>query len=377
MSNNIKFIDLPLQYNKIKKDVIKSFNIIHKNADYINGYEVLKFEKKLKNFLNVKHVISCGNCTDALKIAILSLNLKPKDEVILPAFTYVSVIEVVCLLNLVPVLVDVDLSTFNLDPKQIEKALSPKTKLIIPVHLFGHNADMEEIIKIAKKNRIYIIEDAAQSFNSSLIFSDKKKYKSGTVGDIGCFSFFPTKNFSCYGDGGAIITNSNALAKKIRMIKNHGQLKKNVHEILGINSRLDTLQAAVLNIKLKYLKNENLKRKKNASIYNKKLALIKDIVLPSKYFFSDHIYHQYTIRVNKRKRDLLKKKLSIKNIPTFIYYPLPLHLQKAYRKSIKKTGPLYISSKLCKEVLSLPIHPWLSNNQINYISKSIKEILDG
>tara|TARA_Y100000294_G_C8524757_1_gene324410 strand:- start:31 stop:1164 length:1134 start_codon:yes stop_codon:yes gene_type:complete len=376
MSIEVKFNDLARQYKKIKNEVSKSFTDIHKRGDYINGNEVARFEKKLQQYLNVKYVITCGNGTDALQIAIMSLNLKQGDEVIIPAFSYVSVIEVVCILGLAPVLVDIDPLTFNLDPKKIEGALSSKTKLIIPVHLFGQNSDMESIMNIAKKNNIFVIEDVAQSINASITFSNKKKYNSGTIGNIGCFSFFPTKNLSCYGDGGAIITNNSSLAKKISMIKNHGQTKKYFHNMIGMNSRLDTLQAAILNIKLKYLNKENLRRKKNASIYNKKLPFIKGIIIPIKSNFSEHIYHQYTIRVKNKKRDLLKKRLSIKNISTFVYYPLPFHLQKAFQKLIRKVGTLNISTQLCKEVLSLPIHPWLTNSQINYVIKCIKEILD-
>ncbi len=374
MDIKIKFNDLPQQYKKIKNEVIKSFNNIHKNSDYINGYEVKNFEKKFKNYLGDKHVITCGNGTDALQIAIMSLNLKPGDEVILPSFAYVSIIEVVCLLGLVPVLIDVDLFSFNINPQNIKKAISSKTKLIIPVHLFGQNSDMESIMNIAKENNIFVIEDAAQSVNCLNIFSNNKKYISGTIGDIGCISFFPTKNLSCFGDGGALITNNSNLAKKIAMIKNHGQSIKYFHEIIGVNSRLDTLQASVLNIKLNYLKEENLKRKKNASVYNQKLASIKNIVLPKQSLYSEHIYHQYTIRVKKNKRNLLQNKLRIKNIPTIIYYPLPLHLQKAFKVSSIKVGALNVSTQLCKEVLSLPIHPYLTTNQINFVIKCIKEI---
>jgi len=375
MNKKIPFNDLNRSFKLIKKRYLKKLLKIHKNSNYINGKEVSNFEKKIAKFLDVKYVISCGNGTDALMLSIFSLNLKKNDEVIIPAFSYISVIEVVLFLGLKPVLVDVNLETFNIDINELTKAINFKTKLIIPVHLFGNNCNMQEIIKIAKKNNIYIIEDAAQSISSKITINNRK-LNSGTLGNIGCTSFFPTKNLGCFGDGGAVITNNKKIADKIKMLRNHGQEKKYFHKIIGFNSRLDTIQALVLSLKINYLKGENKIRKKIALKYDNELKNIKQISIPKKNEFSEHIYHQYSIRITNGKRNALKSFLEKKGISTIIYYPLPFQSQKAYKSKVKKIGQLRNSSIICKQILSLPVYPYLRTDELMYIIKSIKEFFN-
>ena len=371
MENKIQFNDLSRSYKKIKSEYLKKVTFIHNNSDYINGVEVKKFEENLKKFLNVKNVISCGNGTDALFMSIFCLNLKKNDEVIMPAFSYISAIEVVSILGLKPVLVDIDPNNFNINVKEIVAAISSKTKLIIPVHLFGNNSDMKSIMQIAKKYKLYVVEDAAQSV-SSVYTLNNKKFSSGSLGDIGCASFFPTKNLGCFGDGGVMFTNNDKIAKKLRMIRNHGQEKKYVHATLGFNSRLDTIQAAVLNAKLKYLPGENKIRQEIALKYNRGFKEIKNIVTPLATNHSNHVYHQYTIRIKKGLREKLKNYLEQQGIPTMIYYPSPIHHNEPFKKNIKKIGLLKESIKASKEVLSIPIFPYLKSSEINFIIKSIK-----
>ena len=308
MSFKVKFNDLLLEHKQIDKELKKKLNKIFNISAFIGGDEIIKLEKSLSKLLNVKNVITCNSGTDALQIALMSLNLKKGDEVIIPSFSYISAIEVVALLGLTPRLIDIDSNTFNIDINELENAITSKTKVVIPVHLFGQNSNMHKIISIAKKYKIKIIEDSAQSINSKYRIN-KKIFKSGTMGDIGCISFFPTKNLGCYGDGGAILTNNNKLAKKIRMIKNHGQSKKYIHDMIGVNSRLDNIQATIINLKLKYFENNNSNRKKIADIYFESLNNIKEINLPKTEKYSEHIYHQFTIIVKNGKRDALKKKL--------------------------------------------------------------------
>ena len=371
----IKFNDLFKEYSLIKKSLGVKLDTLFKNSDYINGKEVKLFEENLKKLTKSKFAISCGNGTDALQISLMSLNLKRNDEVIMPAFSYISIIETVVLLGLKPVLVDVNYDTFLMNEKEIENKITSKTKVIVPVHLFGQNCYMEKIKNIAKKYSLFIIEDSAQSIASNYNFKNKK-IQSGNIGDLGCFSFFPTKNMGCYGDGGAIITNNSKLFERIVMIKNHGQKQKYRHDLVGVNSRLDTLQACVLNSKFQLLRKSNSLRKRNAKHYYSLLKDEKGIILPKRVDHSDHIYHQFTIKVKNNKRDFVKNELQKIGIPTIIYYPFTMNSHKAYQRYFKKNKNYHVSKLLCNEVLSLPIHPYLNKNNIKFISNKIINILN-
>jgi UDP-2-acetamido-2-deoxy-ribo-hexuluronate aminotransferase len=370
---NIQMVDLKNQYKKIKKDIDCAINEVIDSTHFIKGEQVESFANNLQTYLNVKHVIPCGNGTDALQIALMSLNLKPNDEIICPAFTFISSAEVIGLLGYRPVLVDVDYDNFIVTKTNIEQAISVKTKAIIPVHLFGQGADMEEIMKIAKKYDLAVIEDTAQALGCDYTFSDNTTKKLGTIGTIGCTSFFPSKNLGCYGDGGALMTNDDELAEKIKMITNHGSKIKYNHQVLGVNSRLDTLQAAILDVKLKHLDSYIKARQTAANIYNEGLKDIKGIILPKQEKHSTHTFHQYTLKVLNGKRDELKQYLNSNNIPAMIYYPIPLHKQEAFLQIARQGGDLSISEKLANEVLSLPMHTELTNEQQKYIIEKIKE----
>lgn len=373
MIDGIKMVDLISQYNNIDKLINSQIRTVLESGQYIQGEEVRTFEASLGNFLDCPYVISCGNGTDALQLALMALDLNYNDEIILPAFSYFATVEVVCLLGLKPVFVDVEPTSFNIDPYKIENLISDKTKAIIPVHLYGQCANMEPLLALAKTYNLKVIEDCAQSLGS--IFKDDEgnsKY-SGTIGDIGCTSFFPTKNLGCYGDGGAIFTRDKELASRLRMLANHGQKEKYVHSRIGINSRLDTIQAAILNIKLSKLNEYNLRRYQAAQLYKKFLKGIDELVLPLESDYSTHIYHQFTIQVDPGLRDNLCKYLKSKGIPTMIYYPIPLHLQEAIsNKYSKSTDGLLVSEKLCSSVLSLPMHTELTLGQIETIAKEIR-----
>lgn len=371
----IKFNNLQKEHRIIKNELNKKFNKLFLSNDFINGKEVGLFEENLKKITNSKYAISCANGTDALQISLMSLNLKKNDEIIMPAFSYISIIESTVLLGLTPVLVDVDYDTFLIDPSKIEEKITNKTKAIVPVHLFGQNCDLKNITKLAKKYNLFVIEDSAQSISSSYKINNKI-LQSGSIGDLGCFSFFPTKNLGCYGDGGAIVTNNKKLYERIKMIKNHGQKIKYQHEIIGVNSRLDTIQACVLNSKLKIMKKNNNKRKYNAKIYKSLLMNVKDLVLPESNCESDHIYHQFTIKIKNKKREIVINELKRYGIPTIIYYPKPMHKHKAYKFKINNNHKFPISEKICSEVLSLPIHQYLTYKEIKYISSKIANILN-
>ena len=372
----INIIDTKLEYQKLKKNIDKVVLNVLKSGIYINGPEVEKFESELSEFLNVKHCISCANGTDALKIALLSLNLKPGDEVLVPSFTFVSTAEVVVLLGYKPVFVDVDFRTFLIDLKSLKKNITKKTRAIIPVHLFGQSANMKEIMLISKKHNLWVIEDAAQSLGSQVFTKNnsnkiQSKQFSGTIGHIGTTSFYPTKNLNCFGDGGALFTNNNNLAKQIRLIKNHGQQKKYTYTKIGLNSRLDAIQAAILRVKLKNLKSSNNKRRSYAKIYNFKLKDVEEIFIPKCFFGIDsHVFHQYTIIVkNQQKRDDLMNFLKENSVSTMIYYPKPLHKESPYKKfNFMKHKS---SEELSKKVLSLPIHPLLSKKDVEFTSDLI------
>jgi len=367
-------VDLRNQYLNIKEEIDKEIQKVLNDSDFINGKKVNEFANNLKNYMGCEFVIPCANGTDAIQIALMALGLKPGDEVIVPAFTYVATAEVVGLLGLVPVMVDVDIDSFCITASNIEKAITNKSKAIVPVHLFGQCCDMEPIMKIAKKHRLFVIEDNAQALGAKYKFSDGRILRAGTIGDIGCTSFFPSKNLGCYGDGGAIFTNNPELATKMKMIANHGQRIKYHHDIIGCNSRLDTIQAAILDVKLKRLDEYEQHRYNVASYYSKGLiGLNKYIVTPKEMKYSTHVYHQYTLLVLNNKRTELKDFLEKKNIPTMIYYPVPLSKQKAFENIIKEGGKLTNSLNLVNSVLSLPIDTELKSEQANYIIKQLNE----
>ncbi len=366
-------VDLLGQYNKVKNEIDTAvLNVIQSSA-YINGPEVKEFQKELENYLSAKHVIPCANGTDALQIAMMAIGLKQGDEVITASFTYVATAEVIALLKLTPILVDVNPGTFEIDTDAIEKAITPKTKAIVPVHLFGQCANMERVMDIAKKHNLFVIEDVAQAIGADYTFTNGKKQKAGTIGTIGCTSFFPSKNLGCYGDGGALFTNDDDLAKKIRMIANHGQSVQYVHDEIGVNSRLDSLQAAVLRIKLRQLDHYAAARNKAANYYDNAFKNVKELTTPERSKNSTHVFHQYTLKLSGVNRQKLRDYLAEKNIPSMIYYPIPLHMQKAYTNPRYKNGMFPVTEFLCNCVLSLPMHTELSDETLFYITKNVIE----
>ena len=369
----IEMVDLNGQYQKIKSEVDNAMIACVESAEFINGKLVALFSENLAKYVGVKHVIPCANGTDALQIALMALNLQPGDEVIVPAFTYVATAEVIALLNLVPVMVDVMPDDFSINLNQVKNAIGPKTKAIVPVHLFGQSAGMEEIIQIAKENNLYILEDTAQAIGAKYIFKDGTTHQAGTMGHIGTTSFFPSKNLGCYGDGGAIFTNDDALAVRLKMMANHGQSKKYQHDVVGVNSRLDTLQAAILDIKLKHLDEYSAARNAAADYYDSQLSNLPGIVIPKRVSNSTHVFHQYTLKIADGKRDALKSYLAEKGIPSMVYYPYPLHFQKAYQSDRFPKGIFPVAELLCEEVLSLPIHTEMNTQMQDYIIQAIKE----
>ncbi len=372
----IQMVDLKSQYEKIKTEVDASIQNVLNNTAFINGPEVKEFQKELETYLGVKHVIPCANGTDALQIAMMALDLKPGDEVITANFTYVATAEVIGLLGLKPVLVDVIPDTFDIDVKAIEKAITPKTKAIVPVHLFGQCANMEAIMALAKKHNLYVIEDTAQAIGADYINADGKKQKAGTIGTVGCTSFFPSKNLGCYGDGGAIFTNDDELAAKIRIIANHGQTALYIHDLIGVNSRLDSIQAAILRIKLRQLDNYCGARINAANYYDKAFANNPKLKTPARASYSNHVFHQYTLQLNGVDRNALREFLTTKEIPAMIYYPIPLHLQKAYMDERYKAGDFPVTEALCASVVSLPMHTELDEETLKYITDSVLEFVN-
>lgn len=372
----IQMVDLKGQYLKIKDEVDAGIQNVIDNTAFINGHVVKVFAQHLSEYMGGCHVTTCANGTDALQIALMALELKPGDEVIVPAFTYVASAEVIGLLGLTPVMVDVDYDTFNVTVDNIKKALSPKTKAIIPVHLFGQSCDMEPILEFAKEHNLYVIEDNAQAIGAVYTFSDGRKAKTGTMGTIGCTSFFPSKNLGCYGDGGAIFTNDAALAERIHMIANHGQRVKYHHAVIGCNSRLDSIQAAVLDVKLKHLDEYCAARYEAASYYTKQLKAFdpeeKYFITPKELSNSTHVYHQYTLKIKGGKRDELKAFLAEQGVPSMIYYPLPLQEQEAF-KPITRSGEALDKSRECAySVLSLPIHTEMTTEVQDTVINAIK-----
>ncbi len=371
----IQMVDLQGQYAKIKPQVNKAFENVLDTAYYIGGPEVKGFGSDLEKYLGVKHVIPCANGTDALQIAMMGLGLEQGDEVITADFTFAATVEVIALLKLTPVLVDVEPDTFNIDIEALKKAITPKTKAIVPVHLFGQCANMEAVMEVAKEHNLFVIEDNAQAIGADYTFSDGTKKKSGTIGNIGTTSFFPSKNLGCYGDGGAIFTNDDDLAHTIRGIVNHGMYKRYYHDVVGVNSRLDSLQAAVLQIKLPLLDSYCDARREAAMYYTEAFSTNSNIITPAISTFTTHVFHQYTLRVTNGKRDELHQHLLDNNIPNAIYYPVPLHAQKAYKDERYNEDDFAITNQLIDEVISLPMHTELEEDQLAFITKTINDFI--
>ena len=366
-----QMVDLKGQYKKIKKAVNASIQETLDGTAFIKGPKVAAFQAHLEAYLGVKHVIPCANGTDALQIAFMALGLQPDDEVIVPAFTYVATAEVIALLRLKPIMVDVDAKTFNITAKIVEKAITPRTKAIVPVHLFGQSADMEGIMVVAEKHNLFVIEDNAQAIGADFTFKNGEKRKTGTIGHIGCTSFFPSKNLGCYGDGGALMTNDSELAAKISMIANHGQSRQYYHDLVGVNSRLDALQAGILDIKLAKLDSYSAARNKAAKTYTKVFKSIKDLETPVCAKNSNHVFHQYTLKVKNGKRAALQAHLTEGGVPSMIYYPVPLYKQPAYAP-YWDGKILPVTEKLCQEVLSLPMHTELSPQVLKQITDLVE-----
>ncbi len=373
----IQMVDLKGQYEEIKEQVNSSILEVIDSTAFINGPEVQQFQKELEEYLDVKNVIPCANGTDALQIAMMGLGLKPGDEVITADFTFAATVEVIALLQLTPVLVDVERNTFNIDPEAIKKAITPKTKAIVPVHLFGQTANMDAIMEIAAEHNLYVIEDNAQAIGANYHFKDGKKAKAGVLGHVASTSFFPSKNLGCYGDGGAIFTNDDELAHGIRGIVNHGMYKRYHHDVVGVNSRLDSIQAAVLRAKLPKLDSYNKARQEAAKKYSEAFKGQENIITPHTESSADtHVYHQYTLKILNGKRDALVQHLNEKGIPCGVYYPIPLHSQKAYKDERYKESDFPVTNQLVKEVISLPMHTELDDEQINFIASEVIEFVN-
>ena len=369
----IPMVDLKGQYLKIKPEIDNAIQSVIDSFAFINGLPVGEFATNLENYTGARHVIPVANGTDALQIALMALGLQPGDEVIVPAFTYIASAEVVALLGLVPVMVDVDYDSFNITAAHIQKAITSKTKAIIPVHLFGQSCPMEEILQLAEANDLFVVEDNAQAIGAVYSFSDGREQQTGTMGHFGCTSFFPTKNLGCMGDGGALMTNDDDLAFRAKMIACHGQSKKYVHDVIGCNSRLDTIQAAILNVKLHHLNDYIKERQVAAKLYYDGLSGLKSIILPRKMPFTSHVFHQFTIKVTDGHRDELKSFLAAHGIPSMIYYPLPLQQQEAFADIAREGDELTTSDLLCQQVLSLPMHTELTEEVQTFIIDRIKE----
>lgn len=373
--NKIHMVDLKGQYNNIKSEVDNAVIDVIESGQYINGPAVQEFTSNLAKYLSVNHVIPCANGTDALQVALMALDLKPGDEVITTDFTFASSVEVIALLGLKPVLVDVEIDTFNIDTHKISNAITKNTKAIIPVHLFGQTAEMDKIMQIAKQNNLYVIEDNAQAIGSVYASAENGQTMAGTIGHIGTTSFFPSKNLGCYGDGGAIFTNDDHLANKMKGLVNHGMYKRYHHDLVGINSRLDSIQAAILNIKLKNIDKYNQSRRNSAKIYND-LINSSDIIKPIiKYNDDSHVFHQYTLRLTNGMRDEMVHYLNENNVPCGIYYPIPLHSQNAYKCVDYRESDFEVTNKISKEVFSLPMHSELDNEQQNHISDLVNQFV--
>ncbi|MEP6792832.1 MAG: DegT/DnrJ/EryC1/StrS family aminotransferase [Saprospiraceae bacterium] len=374
---NIQMVDLQSQYSQLKTEIDRRILSTIESAAFIHGPEVTSFETGLSKYLGDAHVISVANGTDALQIALMALELQPGDEVIVPSFTFVASVEVIALLGLKPIVVDVDDKTYLMKLENIVDSLSPRTRAIIPVHLFGQCVNMKALTALAKTRDLFIIEDNAQSIGARCLMGEDQWQQSGTIGHIGCTSFYPSKNLGCYGDGGAMMTRDETLAHKIKMIANHGMQKRYYHDIIGVNSRLDSLQAAVLNAKLPHLDDYNKLRRGVADQYDKLLGPMGDIIIPERVAWSEHVFHQYTIRVHRDVRNELQAYLAEQKVPSMIYYPVPMHEQPAFNKIVRRRVPLLSTERICREVLSLPMHPDLTEEQIGFICGHIKAFFKG
>lgn len=373
---NISMVDLHGQYLRHKAEIDNAIQEVLNNTAFIKGPEVGRFQEKLADYIGVQHCISCGNGTDALQVAMMALGFEPGDEVISTPFTFIATIEVISLLKLKPVFVDIEHGTFNLDASKIEALISKKTKAIVPVHLFGQTADMNSILKIAQKHNLKVIEDNAQAIGASYTLDNGSVKKAGALGDISCTSFFPSKNLGAYGDGGAIFTDNDELGQKLKSIVNHGMTKRYYYDYVGVNSRLDTIQAAILLIKLQHLDEYNRARKIVAAEYDKAFSMLPEVKIPERNPDSEHIFHQYTLQVENSLRDELQAYLLEHNIPSMIYYPLGLHLQAAYKNLGYKKGDFPIAEDVCTKVLSLPIHTEMEDDQLEYIISSTKKFFN-
>ena len=368
-------VDLQSQYAKIKQDIDAGIQEVIDTAAFVKGQKVTEFQEHLEAYTGAKHVINVGNGTDALQIALMGLGLQAGDEVITPTFTFIATAEVVALLGLTPVVVDVDWNTMNMDIESLRRAITPRTKAIVPVHLFGQCANMEAIMNLAREHHLFVVEDACQAIGAKYTFSNGETKQAGTIGHIGCTSFFPSKNLGCYGDGGAIFTNDDALAAKMRAIANHGMVVRYHHDLIGVNSRLDSIQAAVLDAKLPHLDEYIAARQRAAAYYDAAFAGNEHLLIPGHEPNSTHVFHQYTLRVVGADRDALREKLAERGIPAMIYYPVPLHQQKAYIDPRYKDGDFPVAEKLAACVLSLPMHTELDEEQLNYIVENVLQLV--
>lgn len=371
----IQMVDLQSQYAKIKQDIDAGIQEVIDTAAFVKGKKVTEFQHHLEQYTGAKHVINVGNGTDALQIALMGLGLKPGDEVITPTFTFIATAEVVALLGLTPVVVDVDWNTMNMDIESVRRAITPRTKAIVPVHLFGQCADMEAIMELANKHHLYVVEDACQAIGAQYTFANGETKQAGTIGHIGCTSFFPSKNLGCYGDGGAIFTNDDELADRMTAIANHGCRVRYHHDEIGVNSRLDSIQAAVLDAKLPHLDEYIAARQKAAAYYDKVFANCEQLLIPGRQPHSTHVFHQYTLRIVGADRDKLREDLAERGIPAMIYYPVPLHQQKAYLDPRYKDGDFPVAERLAACVLSLPMHTELDEEQLEYITSNVLELI--
>lgn len=372
----IQMVDLKSQYEKIQEEIDTAVLDVVRSTQYINGTEVKLFQADFEAYMGVKHVVPCANGTDALQVAMMALGLKPGDEVITTSFTFVATVEVIALLGLTPVLVDVYPDTFNIDPEAVKKAITPKTRAIVPVHLFGQCAHMEPLMEIAAEHGLYIIEDNAQAIGADYIFGDGTRKKAGTIGHIGCTSFFPSKNLGCYGDGGAIFTDDDDLAHKMRVIVNHGMEVRYYHDAVGVNSRLDSIQAAILRVKLRYLNAYAQARQEAAASYDLAFSGNSGLTIPARSRFSTHVFHQYTLKTTGIDRFELQAFLQAREIPAMVYYPVAMHMQKAYLDPRYKEGDFPVTEDLCRRVISLPMHTELDNEQIEYISLCVNDFFN-
>ena len=370
----IQMVDLHTQYLRIKEEIDAGIQEVIETTAFVKGQKVTDFQNHLEQYTGAKHVIPVGNGTDALQIALMGLGLKPGDEVITPTFTFIATAEVVALLGLTPVVVDVEWETMNMAIESVRRAITPRTKAIVPVHLFGQCADMEPLMALAKEHQLFVVEDACQAIGAKYTFSNGETKQAGTIGNIGCTSFFPSKNLGCYGDGGAIFTNDDELAAKMRAIANHGMVVRYHHDMIGVNSRLDSIQAAVLDAKLPHLDEYIAARQRAAAYYDRAFAGCEQLLIPGRQAHSTHVFHQYTLRVTGADRDALREGLAERGIPAMIYYPVPLHQQKAYLDPRYKDGDFPVAEKLAACVLSLPMHTELDDEQLEYITSSVLEL---